>query len=87
MITAEQQSIRRRKLALLRAGSTPRALEICSGCGGLSLGLKEAGFELTAHVEIDAQPRPAMPSISGKTVPKMTPGRCRATWKPAPLTS
>lgn len=55
MITAQQQSIRRRKLARLRDGVTPRALEICSGCGGLSLGLKEAGFDLTAHVEIDAQ--------------------------------
>jgi len=55
MVTAAQQSIRRKKLVRLRAGSAPRALEICSGCGGLSLGLKEAGFELSAHVEIDAQ--------------------------------
>ena len=30
-------------------------LEICSGCGGLSLGLKTAGFELTAHIEIDPE--------------------------------
>ena len=28
-------------------------LEICSGCGGLSLGLVSAGFELSAHVESD----------------------------------
>jgi DNA (cytosine-5)-methyltransferase 1 len=54
MITAAQKSIRDKKLARLRAGASPRALEICSGCGGLSLGLKEAGFELTAHIEIDA---------------------------------
>lgn len=33
----------------------PRALEICSGSGGLSLGLKTAGFELSAHIEIDAE--------------------------------
>lgn len=54
MITAAQKSIRDKKLARLSAGASPRALEICSGCGGLSLGLKEAGFELTAHIEIDA---------------------------------
>lgn len=28
-------------------------LELCSGCGGMSLGLKTAGFELRAHVECD----------------------------------
>jgi DNA (cytosine-5)-methyltransferase 1 len=55
MITAAQKSIRRKKLARLSAGASPRALEICSGCGGLSLGLKEAGFELTAHIEIDPE--------------------------------
>lgn len=55
MIIAAQKSIRRKKLARLSAGETPRALEICSGCGGLSLGLKEAGFELSAHIEIDAE--------------------------------
>src|SRR5688572_21455412 len=54
MITSDQ-SIRRKKLARLRAGARPRALEICSGCGGLSLGLQGAGFELTAHIEIDAE--------------------------------
>ncbi|CAN1722800.1 DNA (cytosine-5)-methyltransferase 1 [Hyphomicrobium sp. 1Nfss2.1] len=50
-----RQLIRRNKIARLRTGATPRALEICSGCGGLSLGLKSAGFELTAHVEIDPE--------------------------------
>jgi DNA (cytosine-5)-methyltransferase 1 len=30
-------------------------LEICSGCGGLSLGLLTAGFELSAHIEIDPE--------------------------------
>jgi DNA (cytosine-5)-methyltransferase 1 len=47
--------IRRNKLARLRAGGEPRTLEICSGCGGLSLGLLAAGFELTAHIEIDPE--------------------------------
>jgi DNA (cytosine-5)-methyltransferase 1 len=28
-------------------------LELCSGCGGLSLGLSASGFELVAHVEMD----------------------------------
>lgn len=55
MINAEQKSVRLSKLARLQAGGIPRALEICSGSGGLSLGLKEAGFELTAHIEVDAE--------------------------------
>jgi DNA (cytosine-5)-methyltransferase 1 len=44
-----------RKLERLAAGSAPRTLELCSGCGGLSLGLATAGFELTAHVEHDEE--------------------------------
>ncbi|MGR9161914.1 DNA cytosine methyltransferase [Rhizobium leguminosarum] len=55
MTSKEQQLIRRSKVARLHSGATPRALEICSGCGGLSLGLKTAGFELTAHIEIDPE--------------------------------
>ena len=55
MMRAEHQLIRRNKIARLDAGDAPRALEICSGCGGLSLGLKTAGFELSAHIEADAE--------------------------------
>lgn len=55
MTRADQQLIRRNKIARLHAGAAPRALEICSGCGGLSLGLKTAGFELSAHIEIDPE--------------------------------
>jgi DNA (cytosine-5)-methyltransferase 1 len=55
MITADALLIRRRKLARLRSGGSPRALEICSGAGGLSLGLQTAGIELTAHIEIDSE--------------------------------
>ncbi|MDN7915349.1 DNA cytosine methyltransferase [Burkholderia cepacia] len=53
MIAAADQQIRRNKLTRLKSGAAPRALEICSGSGGLSLGLKTAGFDLTAHIEID----------------------------------
>lgn len=41
------------KLERLASGTSPRLLELCSGCGGLSLGLKAAGFELAAHVEMN----------------------------------
>ncbi|WP_120265397.1 DNA cytosine methyltransferase [Pseudorhodoplanes sinuspersici] len=53
MLTPEQHAARARKIDRLKAGATPRALELCSGCGGLSLGLSAAGFDLTAHIEID----------------------------------
>jgi len=55
MITADTLLIRQKKLARLRSGGSPRALEICSGCGGLSLGLQAAGIELAAHIEIDPE--------------------------------
>lgn len=45
--------IRGEKLARIRAGGAPRVLELCSGCGGMSLGLKTAGFDLVAHIEAD----------------------------------
>ena len=45
--------VRSEKLARIRSGSAPRLLELCSGCGGLSLGLQAAGFDLVAHVEFD----------------------------------
>ncbi|ESX02332.1 DNA cytosine methyltransferase [Mesorhizobium sp. M0179] len=55
MTASDHQQIRRNKLVRLQTGAIPRALEICSGCGGLSLGLKTAGFELSAHIELDAE--------------------------------
>jgi DNA (cytosine-5)-methyltransferase 1 len=55
MTSTKQQLTRLSKIARLHSGATPRALEICSGCGGLSLGLKTAGFDLTAHIEIDPE--------------------------------
>lgn len=44
---------RQAKLDRVRSGSAPRALELCSGCGGMSLGMVSAGFELVGHVEFD----------------------------------
>lgn len=55
MIAADALLIRQKKLARLRSGGRPRALEICSGAGGLSLGLHTAGIELAAHIEIDPE--------------------------------
>jgi DNA (cytosine-5)-methyltransferase 1 len=55
MIAADALLIRKRKLARLRSGGSPRALEICSGAGGLSLGMQTAGIELAAHIEIDPE--------------------------------
>ncbi len=54
MPSANQRRARALKIERLRTGAAPRLLELCSGCGGLSLGLKSAGFELAAHVEADA---------------------------------
>lgn len=55
MLSAERLAALRSKIDRLREGAVPRVLELASGCGGLSLGLSSAGFELTAHVEIDAE--------------------------------
>ena len=45
---------RQLKIERIASGGAPRVLELCSGCGGMSLGLQTAGFELAAHVEADA---------------------------------
>jgi DNA (cytosine-5)-methyltransferase 1 len=47
-------SIRRAKLQRLMRHEPLRVLELCSGCGGMSLGLHSAGFQLMGHVEQDA---------------------------------
>ncbi|HCD85858.1 MAG TPA: DNA (cytosine-5-)-methyltransferase [Agrobacterium sp.] len=46
-------SVRLAKIARATTGSSLRVLELCSGCGGMSLGLQSAGFELLGHVEQD----------------------------------
>ncbi len=43
----------REKLRRVRAGGKPRVLDLFSGCGGLSLGLQAAGFQIRAAVEFD----------------------------------
>ncbi len=55
MRSTDRQKVRAAKLARLLRGERPRVLEICSGAGGLSLGLHAAGFELAAHIELDPE--------------------------------
>ena len=43
----------RQKIARIEAGSSPRVLDLFSGCGGLSLGFHKAGFKIAASVEFD----------------------------------
>lgn len=42
-----------RKVDRIRAGGKPRVLDLFSGCGGISLGFKAAGYEIAAAVELD----------------------------------
>lgn len=54
-MNSSQIEARLQKIRRLREGGTPRALELCSGAGGLSLGLAGARIELSAHVEQDPE--------------------------------
>jgi DNA (cytosine-5)-methyltransferase 1 len=49
----DASQVLRRKIARVRVGGKPRVLDLFSGCGGLSLGFKAAGFEIAAAVEFD----------------------------------
>jgi DNA (cytosine-5)-methyltransferase 1 len=41
------------KIARLQEGGVPRVLDLFAGCGGLSLGLQRAGFEILAGLDSD----------------------------------
>jgi DNA (cytosine-5)-methyltransferase 1 len=41
------------KIARLQRGGVPRVLDLFAGCGGLSLGLQRAGFEILAGLDSD----------------------------------
>jgi DNA (cytosine-5)-methyltransferase 1 len=41
------------KIERLASGAKPRALDLFSGCGGISLGFQSAGFEISGAVEFD----------------------------------
>lgn len=41
------------KLNRIQTGAAPRVLDLFAGCGGISLGFKAAGFEISAAVEFD----------------------------------
>lgn len=74
------------KLARLGTGAAPRVLDLFSGCGGISLGFKAAGFEIAAAVELEpdaaashaanfhpSDPRHAEPrDITGTTAAALT---------------
>ncbi len=47
-------AVRLIKASRIANGAALRVLELCSGCGGMSLGLRAAGLELLGHVEQDA---------------------------------
>jgi DNA (cytosine-5)-methyltransferase 1 len=41
------------KIARLQQGGMPRVLDLFAGCGGLSLGLQRAGFEILGGLDSD----------------------------------
>lgn len=54
-ITHQMESDLQRRLARLRAGEPPRVIDLFSGCGGMSLGLKRASYAILSGVEVNRQ--------------------------------
>ena len=52
-VVPKVDAVARRKLARLAGGEAPRVLDLFSGCGGISLGFRRAGFRIDASVELD----------------------------------
>ena len=53
--TSEYPSMLERELALCNSSipNAPKAISLFSGCGGMSLGFRAAGFNIVGHVEIN----------------------------------
>jgi DNA (cytosine-5)-methyltransferase 1 len=48
-----KNEVMQRKVDRIASGAKPRVLDLFSGCGGISLGLQAAGFEISGAVEFD----------------------------------
>ncbi|MEO1607576.1 MAG: DNA cytosine methyltransferase [Pseudomonadota bacterium] len=48
-----EEAVLQAKANRLKAGKSPRVLDLFSGCGGISLGFQSAGYEITAALEAD----------------------------------
>ena len=63
-----------RKIARVRSGGSPRVLDLFAGCGGISLGLSAAGFEIAGAVEFDKDAA----ASHGRNFHGDEPAHCRA---------
>jgi len=54
MISRQSDRMIEDKIERLRAGGSPRVVDLFSGCGGISLGFKRAGCAILAGIDVDA---------------------------------